>query len=147
MSKSDAFENGLLELIFQNVATDLSGIGSGLQASATAGSLWVSLHTSDPGDAGTAITNEMTTGAYNTYARVAVARSAGGWTVTGNSVTSVAAAVFPAGTGGTGATATHFGIVSTASGAGLLLYKGAISPTIACGNGVTPSVTPTITED
>jgi hypothetical protein len=68
----------LLELLFQNL--DFAGIGDagGLQNSASAGSLYVSLHTADPGVAGDQTTNEV---AYTSYARVAVARSEAGWTV------------------------------------------------------------------
>ncbi len=58
MSKSNTFENDLLALIFNN--TDIADIGDagGLQNSAAAGSLYVALHTSDPGEAGNATTNE-----------------------------------------------------------------------------------------
>lgn len=145
MSKTNAFENSLLLLIFNN--TDIANIGdaAGLQNSATAGSLYVSLHTTDPGEAGSQTTSEI---AYTSYARVAVARSGAGWTVTGNSVSPAATISFPAGTGGSG-TATHFGVGTSSSGAGVLLYKGAISPTIVCGNGITPQITTAtaITED
>ncbi len=145
MSKSDAYETALLSLVFQNTAIANLGDAAGLRATTTAGSLFASLHTADPGEAGTQLTSEI---AYTSYARVAVARSAGGWTVTGNSVVPVAAITFPAGSGGSG-TATHFGIGTLTSGAGLLLYKGAITPTIVCGSGVTPQLTTatSITED
>lgn len=145
MSKTNAFENSLLLLIFNN--TDIAGIGDagGLQNSATAGSLYVSLHTADPGEAGSQTTSEI---AYTSYARVAVARSGSGWTVTGNSVSPAATISFPAGTGGSG-TATYFGVGTDSSGAGTLLYKGAISPSIVCGSGITPQLTTAtaITED
>lgn len=145
MSKTNAFENSLLLLIFNN--TDIANIGdaAGLQNSATAGSLYVSLHTTDPGEAGSQTTSEI---AYTSYARVAVARSGAGWTVTGNSVSPAATISFPAGTGGSG-TATYFGIGTDSSGAGTLLYKGAISPSIVCGSGITPQLTTAtaITED
>lgn len=145
MSKTNAFENSLLLLIFNN--TDIANIGdaAGLQNSATAGSLYVSLHTADPGEAGSQTTSEI---AYTSYARVAVARSGAGWTVTGNSVSPAATISFPAGTGGSG-TATYFGIGTDSSGAGTLLYKGAISPSIVCGSGITPQLTTAtaITED
>lgn len=51
MSKSNTFENDLLQLIFNNV--DIADIGDagGLQNSATAGSLYIALHTGDPGEA------------------------------------------------------------------------------------------------
>ena len=51
MSKGNTFENDLLLLVFNNTAAALIGDASGLQPSATAGSLYVSLHTSDPGEA------------------------------------------------------------------------------------------------
>lgn len=145
MSKTNACENSLLLLIFNNTDFALIGDAAGLQNSATAGSLYVSLHTADPGEAGDQSTNEI---AYTSYARVAVARSGAGWTVTGNSVSPAVTISFPAGTGGSG-TATHFGVGTSSSGAGVLLYKGAISPTIVCGNGITPQLTTAtaITED
>jgi len=145
VSKTNAFENALLLLIFNNTDIALIGDAAGLQNSATAGSLYVSLHTADPGEAGDQTTSEIT---YTSYARVAVARSGAGWVVTGNSVSPAAAINFPLGTGGSG-TATHFGVGASSSGAGLLLYKGAISPTIVTGNGVTPSLSTAtvITED
>lgn len=138
-------ENGLLLLFFNN--TDFANIGDagGLQNSAAAGSFYFSLHTSDPGEAGDQTTNEI---AYTSYARVAVARSGAGFTVTANSVSPVAAVTFPAGTGGSG-TATHFGLGTASSGAGVLLYSGTVTPNIVCGNGVTPQLTTAsaITED
>lgn len=145
MSKSNVWETGLLELLFTN--TTFSGVGdaTGLPGAATAGSLYFSLHTGDPGEAGDQTTSECT---YTSYARVAVARSGSGWTVTGNAVAVDANVTFPAGTGGSG-TATHWGLGTASSGAGKLLYKGAISPSIVTGNGVTPQLTAgtVVTED
>ena len=77
MSASNAFETSLLNLIFKNVTIANYGDAIGILGSATAGSLYVGLHTADPGEAGTQATSEAT---YTGYARVAVARSAGGWT-------------------------------------------------------------------
>jgi hypothetical protein len=145
MSKSNAFETALQQLIFENAAIANVGDASGLRATTTAGSLFFSLHTSSPGEAGDQTTNEI---AYTSYARVAVARSTAGWTVTGNTTAVDANVTFPAGTGGSG-TATHWGIGTLTSGAGLLLYYGAISPSIVCGSGVTPQLTAgnCVTED
>lgn len=145
MSKSNACENSLLLLIFNNTDFALIGDAAGLQNSATAGSLYVSLHTGDPGETGTQATSEIT---YTSYARVAVARSGAGWTVTNNSVSPAAAITFPAGTGGSG-TATHFGVGTDSSGAGVLLFSGTVTPNIVCGNGVTPELTTAtaVTED
>lgn len=145
MSKSDAFEAALLDLIFLN--TDIANIGdaAGLQNSAVAGSLYVALHTADPGESGAQNTSEIS---YTGYARVAVVRSGAGWTRTGNSISPAANIDFGACTAGSG-TATHFSIGTMSSGAGMILYKGAISPTIAVSAGVTPRLTPAtaITED
>jgi hypothetical protein len=145
MSKSNAFETALLGLIFENTAIANVGDAAGLRATTTAGSLFFSLHTASPGEAGDQTTSEV---AYTSYARVAVARSTAGWTVTGNASAADANVTFPAGTGGSG-TATHWGLGTSSTGAGLLLYYGAISPSIVCGSGVTPQLTAgnVVTED
>lgn len=126
MSKSNTFENDLLQLIFNNVDIALIGDAAGIQNSAAAGNLYVSLHTAEPGEAGDQTTNET---AYTNYARVAVARSVAGWTVSGNSVSNAAAIAFAA-CGLTGATITHFGIGTDASGAGKLLYSGPLGTVV-----------------
>ena len=145
MSKSNAHENSYLLLLFNNTDFALIGDAGGLQNSATAGSLYFSLHTGDPGEAGDQTTSEVT---YTSYARVAVARSGAGFTVSTNTVSLVSNVTFPAGTGGSG-TATHWGLGASSSGAGVLLYKGSISPSIVCGSGVTPQLTAgtVVTED
>ncbi len=146
MSKAAGWENALLMLLFQNANAANIGDPTGLRGSTTAGSLYLSLHTADPGEAGSQTTSEA---AYTGYARVAVARSAAGFTVTGNSVALAAAATFPAGSGGSG-TVTHFGIGTASSGAGTLLYSGTVTPAIVTGNGVTPELTTAaglVTED
>ena len=131
MSASNTMETGLLNLIFNN--TDLANIGdaAGLQNSATEGSLYVALYTSDPTDADTG-----TETVYTNYARVAVARNSGGWTVSGNNVSNTAAVTFPQ-CGTTGATITHWGI-RTASTGGDLLFHGALTASLAVSDGVTP---------
>jgi hypothetical protein len=134
MTKSNSWENGLLLLLLNNTA--FAGVGdvSGLQPSGTAGSLYVSLHTGDPGEAGAQNTSEA---AYTSYARVAVVRSGSGWTVSGNAASNAAAITFPQCTGGS-ATVTHFGVGTASSGAGVLLYKGALSASLAVSSGITP---------
>jgi len=142
MSKGNTYENDLLKLLFN--ATAIANIADNA-ASAPLTNLQVSLHTADPGEAGDPTTNEI---AYTSYARVAVARTSGGWTVTANSVSPAANIDFPTGTGGSG-TATHAAVGTASSGAGKLLYSGAITPNIVCGSGVTPRLTTAtaITED
>lgn len=142
MSKGNTFESDLLALIFNGTA--IADIAEN-DATSPLTSLYISLHTGDPGEAGNQSTSEI---AYTSYARVAVDRDSGGFTVSGNSVSPVADITFPAGTGGSG-TATHWGIGTAASGTGKLLYKGTITPNIVCGSGITPVLTTasTVTED
>lgn len=142
MSKGNTFENDILKLFFN--ATAIADLAQD-DGSSPATNLYVSLHTADPGEAGSQTTNEI---AYTSYARVAVARSGAGFTVTNNSVSPAATVSFPAGTGGSG-TATHFGIGTASSGAGYLMYKGTVTPNIVCGNGITPQLTTAsaVTED
>lgn len=147
MSKTDTFENALLLLMFNN--TNFANVGdvTGIRGSTTAGQLFLSLHTADPGETGNQSTNEIS---YTGYARVGLNRAsgAGGFTVTANSVSPAGNVDFGACTAGSG-TATHFGIGTASSGTGILLYKGALSPTIAVSSGVTPRInsTSTVTED
>lgn len=137
MSKSNTFENDFLLLVFNNTNCSLVGDATGLRGSSTAGSLYFGLHTNDPGEAGNQATNEI---AYTGYARVAVARSGSGFTVTGNAVATAGNVDFGTMSGGAGGTATHWSIGTDSSGNGKLLYKGALSPTIAVSNGVTPRI-------
>lgn len=145
MSKTNAWETGLLQLLFTNTNFANVGDATGLRGSSTAGALYVSLHTADPGEAGTQSTSEAT---YTGYARVSVPRSGSNWTVTGNSVSPAATISFPACTGGSN-TITHFGVGLASTGANVLLYKGAVSPTISVSSGITPRLTTAtaITED
>lgn len=142
MSKGDTFENDILKLILQGTA--IANVADNAATSPLT-NLYLALHTADPGEAGTQTTNEI---AYTSYARIAVARSAGGWSIAGNVASLAANMDFPAATGGSG-TATHFSVGTAISGAGKILYKGAIAPTIVVANGVTPRLTTgtTITED
>lgn len=142
MSKGNTFENDFLALIFN--ATAIADLAEN-DTTSPATNLYLALHTGDPGEAGDQTTNEC---AYTSYARNAVARNSGGFTVSGNQVTLTANNDFPACTGGT-ETATHFSVGVSSAGAGKILYKGSISPTIAISSGVTPRLTTgtTITED
>jgi hypothetical protein len=145
-SKSDSWENDLLLLLFNNTNAANIGDATGLRGSSTAGSLYVSLHTSDPGESGSQTTNET---AYTGYARVALARSSGGFTVTTNSVSLAANVDFGECTASAGSPITHFGIGTASSGAGKLLYSGTVTPNITMAVGVIPRLktTSTITED
>lgn len=140
MSKSNAFETDILELIFN--ATALADLAEN-DSTSPATTLTVSLHTGDPGEAGTMTTSEAT---YTSYARQTVARTSGGWTVAAGSVSPVANITFPTATGGS-ETITHFGVGTGVSDN--LMYSGTVTPNIVVSNGVQPVLTTStaITED
>jgi hypothetical protein len=133
-AKGATYSGDLLKLLFN--ATAIANVADNA-GSAPLTNLYFSLHTADPGSAGSQETSEI---GYTSYARVAVARSTGGFTVTGNSVSPVSNITFPTGTGGSG-TATHTVCGSASSGAGKQFYRASVAPNIACGNGVAPTLT------
>lgn len=141
MAKNNSASNSILLLIFNATTWSTVAINA---TSTPITSIFASLHTADPGAAGTQTTSEAT---YTSYARVGVVRTSSGWTVTAQSVSPVANIDFPAGTGGSG-TATYFGVGTLTSGAGVLIYSGTVTPNVVTGNGVTPRLTTasTITE-
>ena len=134
MSISNTTETAILALIFN--ATAWANYADNA-ASSPQTNIHVALHEADPGDAGDMSTNEAD---YVSYARVNVARTSGGWTVTGGSVSPVSNIDFPAGTGGTG-TVTHFSTGKTGGGATAILWSGTVTPNIVTGNGITPRLT------
>lgn len=145
MSKSNTFESDMLLAIFNATA-----IANLLDNAAAAPNtlLYLSLHTADPGETGVQNTSEAT---YTGYARVGVARSAAGFTISGTAPTQAALAAnqdFGADTAGVG-TITHFGVGMGAAGATKLLYSGTVTPNIILNVGVTPRLTTgtIITED
>ncbi|HRK94934.1 MAG TPA: hypothetical protein PK694_01315 [Rhodospirillales bacterium] len=123
MSMSNDTENDILEAI-------LKGTDPAWRAGAT---IYVALYTADPGEAGTAVTNEAT---YTSYARVAVTK-ASGWNDGGSTFDNAALIQFPQCTGGTN-TITHFGLVTTSAGAGQLLVSAALSSSLAVSSGIQP---------
>jgi hypothetical protein len=134
MSMTNAAEAALLDLLFLNVDWANIGDAAGLQNSAAAGNFYISLHTADPGEVGNQSTNEA---AYTSYARIAVARTAGGWTRSVSTVSNTALVQFPQATGGS-STVTHFGIGTDLSGNGNLLLKGALTSSLAISTGIQP---------
>lgn len=137
MSKSNTSESDLLLLQFNNTNMALVGDATGLRGSTVAGSLYVALHTADPGEAGDQTTSEAT---YTGYARVAVARSGAGWTISGTAPTqaaNAAAVTFPACVAGS-STCTFFSVGVATSGASKILYSGAIT-SLAVTAGITPT--------
>lgn len=131
MAKSNALETAILQLIYN--ATTFNGIAENDTTSPNT-DIFVSLHTGDPGEAGTQATNEAT---YTSYARVAVVRTSSGWTVSGNTVSNTALVQFPQCTGGTN-TITHVSTGLASSGSTTVLHKGAVSSPLAVSSGIQP---------
>jgi hypothetical protein len=142
-SKSNALETGYLGLLFN--ATAIADIAEN-DTSSPLTTLYVSLHTADPTEGGTQNSSEIS---YTGYARVGLARTSGGWTVSGASVSPAAAIPFGEMTAGAGGTVTHFAVGSLSSGAGVLYYIGTVDPNLSVVNGVIPQLkaTTAITED
>lgn len=141
MSIANVTELAILDLVYTAVAWANYADNA---ASSPQTNIGISLHTSDPGEAGDASTNEVT---YTSYTRVNVARSTSGWTTSGTAPTQVAPDAnidFPAGTGGSG-TVTHFATAKSnatpPTGAQAILWSGTVTPNIVTGNGVTPRLT------
>jgi hypothetical protein len=135
MAKSSTFDNDWLKLVFQ--ATAIANIADNAATSPLT-NLFIALHIADPTAGGTQTSSEIS---YTGYARVSVARTSGGFTVTGGSVSPAAAITFGQMTAGTGGTATFWSVGVATSGATKILYSGAIAPTIVVTNGVTPQLT------
>lgn len=141
MSKTNAYENSILNLLLAGVA-----ITSIATPSTAISAIQVSLHTADPGEGGDQTTNEA---AYSGYARVATTRSTAGWVVSSGSAAPVSAITFPAAASTSTSTITHFGLGASTAGAGTLYYKGTVSPNISIVQNVVPRLTTasSITED
>jgi hypothetical protein len=138
MGMTTAGKQALLDLLFLNTNFANIGDASGLRGSVAAGSFYVALHTADPGDAGNQSTSEV---AYTGYARVQVDRSGSVFSRTGIIVSNIASVLFGECTAGS-ATATHFSVGVSASGANLILVKGALAATRSISAGITPLFNP-----
>ena len=132
MPKSTSASNSILALIFN--ATTWNNIAENDSTSPNT-DLYLSLHTADPGVGGAQTTNET---AYTNYARIAVARTTGGWDAPASGATANAALAQFAQCGASGATLTHVAIGTASSGAGLVLYAGALTSSLAVANGIQP---------
>lgn len=132
MPKSTSASNSILALIFN--ATTWADIAEN-DSSSPATNLYLSLHTADPGVGGAQTTNET---AYTNYARIAIARTTGGWDAPSAGATANAALAQFAQCGASGATLTHVAIGTASSGAGLVLYAGALTSSLAVANGIQP---------
>jgi hypothetical protein len=140
--KGNTFINDFLKLVLN--ATAIANIADNA-ASGPLTNLYLALST---GTLSASSAQNTTEAAYTSYARVAVARTTGGFTAASAQVSSlVATASFPAATGGS-ETETYASLGTDSTGAGKVLYWGPITPNLAVANGVTPQLTTssTITE-
>lgn len=123
MSFSNAAETEVLNYIFKDTPVSWDG-----QAN-----LWMSLHEGDPGEAGSAVTNET---AYTNYARVQLTR-ASDITVALDVMKNTNLEQFP--TSGSGPhVITYAQIVTTASGAGVAIARCILGSSLTVNNNVTP---------
>lgn len=123
MSFSNSAETAVLEQIFIGTALPWNGNTN----------LYIALYTADPGEAGTAITNEAT---YGGYVRAVLARATD-FTVSGNQVSNANLEQFAQCSSGSN-TITHAAIVDSASGAGNILVRGALNSSIPVSTGIQP---------
>jgi hypothetical protein len=124
MSFGNTTETDILNLVFKGTALPWDANTD----------LYVSLHTGDPGEAGSQTTSEAN---YTSYARVAVARSGSGWTVSGDLATNAALIQFPQCTGSSN-TITHAAIGTASTGTGQIIAKGALGSSLAVSSGIQP---------
>lgn len=137
--KANSWESDLLKHYFQNADVTNLGDATGIRGSTVAGSVFLSLHETYPGEAGSQTTGET---AYTNYARVGVARNSTQWP-TANPILNANAQSFPA-SGSAGPNNIYFvGIGRSVSGAGTLDY---ICPCgTELGEGTAKATTDTIT--
>jgi hypothetical protein len=132
MPKSTSTCNNFLQLIIN--ATTWTSIATNASASPFT-TLYLSLHNSTgPGVGNSQSTNET---AYTNYVRIGIARTTGGWTVSTNTATNAALIQF-AQCGASGDTLTYVAIGTASSGAGTVLYQGALNSSLAVSNGIQP---------
>ena len=124
MSLSNTAEIEINKYILNNTAPSWAGNAD----------FYIALHTADVGEAGTQTTNEA---AYGGYARVAIPRSALGFTATANPAVNAALIQMPVSTLD-GGSLTHWSIGVTASGAGAVILKGVLDNPSPSSAGVQP---------
>lgn len=124
MSKSNDTENDTLN-------ANLRAVDPAWRSNANR---YIALYTADPTDAGTAVSNEC---AYGSYARQAVVAATGFTAAAGGSSSNTGLIQFPECTSGS-ETITHVAIVTTTSGAGQIIYSGALNAPRSVSTGIQP---------
>lgn len=142
MSLSNFFEGELQALLFNNTTIAFLGDTTGVVGSTGDGSLYLALHTADPTES--PANQSASEATYPSYARQAVARTSGGWTITGPEASNTAQIQFGAHSGGspTSESVTHFSVGFGDGGspnADLMLYSGALQSSLNVTSGVNPT--------
>jgi hypothetical protein len=132
MPKATNFCNDFLNLILRGVTiADLAENDT----SSPNTNVYLSLHVGNPGVGGSQLTNEAT---YTSYARLAINRTGTGWAAAASGATSNAAlAQFAECTGGSNAV-DYVAIGTDSSGAGRVLWAGALSAARTISSGIQP---------
>ena len=132
--KGAVFDSDLLKLILNG--TTIAGIAENVPVPAT--QFYLSLHTADPGASGDQTTSEAT---YPGYSRMPVPRSTAGFTVTGTVALLTTTVDFVVcQTWASAETETWAAVGMASTGAGKILYRGPITPTIQVVSGVGPQL-------
>ena len=95
---------------------------------------YIALHTADPANAGTQTTSEAT---YTGYARVAVTAATGFSAASAGASQNTGLIQFPQCTGGTNVI-THVSIGTATTGAGQIIYRGALNASLSVANLIQP---------
>ena len=134
------FQAEVLANILNNADIPLIGDAAGIQGSAAAGSLYLSLHSADAGETGDQSTSEIT---YTSYARVPIARDGTKWTIdVPTGVATNAEVIAPPKCTGGSAEATHFMLGTASSGTGKQLFRGELASPLLISNNVLPTMAP-----
>lgn len=131
MAKHNAFINQLMALIYK--ATAIPNIADNAAASPNT-DLYIAFHSADPGVGNDQTSNEIT---YTGYARVAVPRSALGWTTATQQAINAAQIQFGLCTAGS-ATAVYASIGLAPSGASRVIVSGALTSSLAISTNIRP---------
>lgn len=132
MPKGSTWRNDLLRLYFLGAA--IATVADNAAGSPFTSHV-VALHVADPGIGNPQTTNEA---AYVGYARVSVARSGAGWTVTGNRANPAASIIFGACTASPGSPITYW---SVSRGSNVIDYVGTLVDPVVMSVGVIPRLT------
>lgn len=131
MAKHNTFINELLALIYKGTA--IANLADNA-ASSPATDLYIAFHSADPGVGNSQSSNEIS---YTGYARVAVPRSALGWTTALQQAVNAAQIQFGLCTAGS-ATAAYVSIGTGSSGATRVIVSGALSSSLAISVNIRP---------